>query len=111
MSSDFSTPRTTTRSAEHFVAAVEETPVAAIDTVKVDSKPSNLWRDAWGDLKHRPMFWISGVLIVFIAIVALFPGLFSSVDPARCDLQFIVAEGICTDCGGVALQPLARPAS
>jgi oligopeptide transport system permease protein len=28
------------------------------------------------------------VLIVFIVFVALFPGLFSSVDPARCDLQF-----------------------
>jgi oligopeptide transport system permease protein len=73
---------------DHYVAPVEETPVAAVDTVKVDAKPSNLWTDAWQDLRHRPMFWISGVMIVFIAIVALFPNLFTSVDPTRCDLQF-----------------------
>src|SRR3954454_17541879 len=88
MSSDLSNPGVATRSADHYVAPVEETPIAAIDAVQIDSKPSNLWLDAWQDLRKRPMFWISGVLIVFIVFVALFPNLFASVDPTRCDLQF-----------------------
>jgi oligopeptide transport system permease protein len=26
--------------------------------VRVDEKPSNLWLDAWRDLRRRPVFWI-----------------------------------------------------
>ncbi|MCU1570866.1 MAG: transporter permease [Naasia sp.] len=85
MSSDRPTPERT-RSAAHFVADIEETPVASVDQVKLDEKPSNLWIDGWRDLRHRPMFWISSVLIVFVIFVALFPGLFTQVDPTRCDL-------------------------
>ncbi|WP_403020526.1 ABC transporter permease [Salinibacterium sp. GXW1014] len=67
----------------HYVAPLEETPLVEIDSVKVrtDEKPSNLWRDAWRDLRGRPLFWLSSALIVLIAIVALFPGLFTQVDP------------------------------
>jgi oligopeptide transport system permease protein len=77
-----------TRSANHFVADVDETPVAEVDTVKLDEKPSNLWRDAWRDLRVRPMFWLSGALILFIVFVALFPGLFTSTPPdSGCELS------------------------
>ncbi|MFZ4842346.1 MULTISPECIES: ABC transporter permease [Mycetocola] len=72
----------------HYVAPLEETPLAAVDAVNVDEKPSNLWRDAWQDLRGRISFWISSVLILLIVIVAIFPQLFSSVDPTKCDLQF-----------------------
>ena len=44
---------------EHFVAPLEETPLDAIDAIKAEGKPSNLWIDAWHDLRQRPMFWIS----------------------------------------------------
>ena len=77
MSSD-TTAGQRTRSANHYVADVDETPVAEVDAVKLDEKPSNLWRDAWRDLRRRPIFWISSVLILF---VALFPGLFTSQPP------------------------------
>lgn len=70
------------RRIDHFVAPLEETPIASVDAVSLDEKPSNLWTDAWRDLRKRPMFWISGVLILVIIAVALFPGLFTSVDPA-----------------------------
>jgi oligopeptide transport system permease protein len=80
MSSD-TTTGVGTRSATHYVADVDETPVAEVDAVKLDEKPSNLWRDAWRDLRHRPIFWISGALILFIVFVALFPGLFTSTPP------------------------------
>ncbi|QAY73564.1 ABC transporter permease [Agromyces protaetiae] len=75
-------PSNTARSAQpHFVAPVDETPVAAIDAVKAEGKPSNLWRDAWMDVRRRPMFWISAILIVLVVIVALFPGLFTQTPP------------------------------
>jgi oligopeptide transport system permease protein len=72
----------------HFVAPVDETPLVAIDTVKTEGKPSNLWIDAWKDMRGRPMFWISAFLILLIVIVALFPGLFTQTDPRACDLSF-----------------------
>ena len=50
----------------HSVAPIEEPPLVAIDSVKIDDKPSNLWIDAWNDVRKRPMFWISAVLIVLI---------------------------------------------
>lgn len=65
----------------HFVAPLDETPISAVDTVSVDEKPSNLWIDAWRDMRKRPMFYISGALILLVALVALFPGLFTSVSP------------------------------
>src|SRR2546430_3664703 len=49
-------------------------------------KPRSLWSDAWHDLRHRPIFIISMVLILFLLVMALFPGLFTSVDPNHQDL-------------------------
>src|SRR5690606_3459517 len=72
---------------EHFVAPVEETPVTAVDAVKVSAKKQNLWTDAWGDMRGRPMFWISAAIILLVALVALFPTLFTSVDPRDCMLS------------------------
>lgn len=71
---------------EHFVAPFDETPVAAVDAVKIDEKKSNLWLDAWRDMRGRPMFWISAVIILFVLVVSLFPQLFTQVDPRTADL-------------------------
>ena len=65
----------------HFVAPLEETPLVAIDTVSISEERSNLWIDAWRDLRGRWLFWISAVLIVLVVVVALFPGLFTQVPP------------------------------
>lgn len=75
------------RSSAHFVAPLDETPLAVIDAVKVDEKPSNLWTDAWAYMRRQPMFWISSVLIVLVVVVSLLPGLFSQVDPRSCTLD------------------------
>jgi oligopeptide transport system permease protein len=78
---------TPVRSANHYVAPFEETPLVGVDTVKVAEQTSNLWIDAWRDLRRRPLFWISSALIVIVAIVALFPGIFTSFPPNdQCDL-------------------------
>lgn len=65
----------------HYVAPLSETPLLAVDSVTGDSKPSNLWLDAWRDMRRRPMFYISGVLILLVIFVALFPGLFTAEPP------------------------------
>jgi len=71
-------PEPTTPS--HFVAPVA-TEAVAVDAVRISEKPSNLWRDAWSDLRSRPLFWFSVVLAVFFLVMALWPTLFTSVPP------------------------------
>jgi oligopeptide transport system permease protein len=51
-------------------------------------KPRSLWSDAWRDLRRRPLFIIAGTVILFLVVVALFPGWFTSVDPNHKDLDF-----------------------
>jgi oligopeptide transport system permease protein len=47
----------------------------------------SLWQDAWRELRRNPIFLISGVLILFLVLVALWPSLFTSTDPLQCDLS------------------------
>jgi oligopeptide transport system permease protein len=43
------------------------------------------WRDSWRELRRRPKFVVAAALIAFIVVVALFPGLFTGIDPAYAD--------------------------
>ncbi len=65
---------------EHFVAPVDTTSIP-VDVVRIEPKRSNLWLDAWRDLRSRPLFWISVAFALLIILVALFPWLFTSVPP------------------------------
>ena len=85
-------PSNTRPTQSHYVAPLEETPLVPIDTVKADGKPTNLWSDAWHDVRKRPMFWISMVLILIVVIVALFPGWFTQVPPNN-DCQLSNSNG------------------
>ncbi|WP_037912854.1 ABC transporter permease [Actinacidiphila yeochonensis] len=49
-------------------------------------KARSLWSDAWEDLRRKPMFWISGLLILFLIVISLWPGLIASGNPLACDL-------------------------
>lgn len=69
------------RQIEHFVAPIEETPLLATDTLKVDAAPLSLWADAWRKLRRRPLFIISALMIFLLLIVAFFPGLFTQTAP------------------------------
>ncbi|WP_432564580.1 ABC transporter permease [Kineococcus sp. SYSU DK003] len=72
---------------EHFVAPLEETPLAAVDAVD-DSAPSGgLFSDAWKQLRKRPMFIVPCLIILLIAVVSLFPSWFTSQDPRFVDLS------------------------
>jgi oligopeptide transport system permease protein len=53
---------------------------------------SGLWTDAWRQLRRRPLFWIASAIILVLLVMALFPSLFTSVDPRATDLAGSGAE-------------------
>lgn len=55
-------------------------------------KPRSLWSDAWADLRRSPMFLISSTMILFLLVIAAFPGLFTSMEPRDSDMAFYLAE-------------------
>ena len=65
----------------HVVAELDEGGLGAVDEVSVSDRKSNLWLDAWRDLRHNWMFWVSSVFIVLIVFTALFPTAFTTVPP------------------------------
>ena len=66
---------------EHFVADLDETPVAAVDSATSDGAPRSLWSEAWRSLRKQPLFIISALLLLIVVVVALFPGMFTSQQP------------------------------
>ncbi|MGW0811095.1 ABC transporter permease [Nonomuraea sp. NPDC002799] len=71
------------------VIAPEESPVPPSPRKTKSAKPASLWSDAWYDLRRKPIFLISCGIIAVLVLMAVWPSLFSSIDPfdARtCDL-------------------------
>lgn len=69
---------------------VLEAPAEQLDlgSPESDQKPANsLWSDAWYELRRNPLFWISSILIAFFLVMAIFPQLFTDVDPTYGDLS------------------------
>ncbi|MFJ1706526.1 ABC transporter permease [Kitasatospora sp. NPDC088346] len=50
-------------------------------------KARSLGLDAWHDLRRRPIFIVSALLILLLIVIAIAPGLFTSVDPRAGDLR------------------------
>jgi len=71
----------------HFVGDPEDTPLASTDQVDESAPPGGLWLEAWRTLRKRPLFIVSSLIILLLIVVAIFPGLFASVDPRYCVLQ------------------------
>ncbi|QMU80031.1 ABC transporter permease [Streptacidiphilus sp. PB12-B1b] len=49
-------------------------------------KPRSLWQDAWRDLRRNWIFWVSSLVILVLIVMAIFPSLFTSVNPLSCNL-------------------------
>ena len=73
---------------ERYVAPLDETPLQDVDTVDETNPPTSMWADAWKTLRRNPLFIVSAVLVVLVVIVALFPQLFTKLDPRDCDLTY-----------------------
>lgn len=71
---------------EHFVSDTDETGLGAVDAVADERAPSSMWGEAWRYLRKRPLFWVSACLIVMAFLLAIFPSLFTAVDPQYCQL-------------------------
>ncbi|WP_137993533.1 ABC transporter permease [Streptomyces vilmorinianum] len=65
--------------------SLEKTPGGPLGTGPA-SKPRSLWSDAWHDLRRNPVFIISGLIILFLVIIAIWPQLIAGGDPLQCDL-------------------------
>src|SRR5690349_1017731 len=48
------------------------------DANQKKDKPRGLLSDAWGDLRRKPLFWISAGLILLFVVMAIVPSLFTS---------------------------------
>ena len=72
---------------DHFIAETDETGLGAVDAVADESAPASMWGEAWRNLRRRPLFWVSAVLILIAVVMSLFPQLFTSVDPRACVLS------------------------
>lgn len=69
------------RKIEHYVAPVDPDDAIEVDRVKLSDHRSNLWLDAWRDLRRRPLFYISVAIVLIVSTAALFPSLFTDVRP------------------------------
>ncbi len=80
-------------SAAGGTGAIEPTQVvdASIDPSGVVGqqlpKQRSLWSDAWLTLRKNWMFWFGSVLGLLFTVMAIFPQLFTRVDPRACNLS------------------------
>jgi oligopeptide transport system permease protein len=51
-----------------------------------EDKARSLWSDAWRDLRRNPVFLVSALVILFLAVISLWPSLIAPGNPLACDL-------------------------
>lgn len=69
------------RQIEHYVAPVDASDAIEVDKVRLGDRRSNLWLDAWRDLRRRPLFYIAVAIVLVVVTAALFPTLFTDTPP------------------------------
>ncbi|WP_155374164.1 ABC transporter permease [Catellatospora vulcania] len=79
-----SSPEVATPTAE--AAPMPVTP-AVVEPAPRKDKPRSLWTDAWYELRRKPLFVISAILITLFVLMAAVPQLFTSADPLAADLN------------------------
>jgi oligopeptide transport system permease protein len=72
-------------------AAAGTEPEAVVVEAELAGQPAgrtaSLWGDAWRQLRRRPIFILSAILIVIMITMAAWPSLFTNADPRNCPLQ------------------------
>ncbi|MGW0554640.1 ABC transporter permease [Streptomyces sp. NPDC002926] len=66
-------------------ATLEKTPGGPLGTGPAE-KPRSLWSDAWRDLRRNPVFIVSGLIILFLVVIAIWPQSIATQNPLQCDL-------------------------
>ncbi|MFC5885965.1 ABC transporter permease [Kitasatospora sp. CM 4170] len=65
--------------------AVEQETLVEENVTKREEARS-LWGDAWRDLRRRPIFLISALLILLLIVMSIFPWAFTDANPRKADL-------------------------
>jgi oligopeptide transport system permease protein len=66
---------------DHYVAPFDESLTVEIDSVRLGAHRSNLWLDAWRDLRRRPLFYIALLIVAIVLLMSVWPTLFTHVPP------------------------------
>ncbi|MEU1595069.1 ABC transporter permease [Streptomyces sp. NPDC005708] len=61
-------------------------PAGGPEGVPPAGKPRSLWSDAWRDLRRNPVFIVSGLVILFLFLISIWPSLITSGNPLQCEL-------------------------
>jgi oligopeptide transport system permease protein len=69
-----------------FTAAGQESALTAYAGVAPERQAS-LWGDAWRQLRRKPLFIVSALLVLLFTVMAIAPGLFTNQDPRDCNLS------------------------
>jgi oligopeptide transport system permease protein len=82
--------------AESALEAGTAPPPTELEEALKQEKPRSLTSDALRDLRRNPIFIVSGVIILILVVMAIFPGLFTNKDPRFCDLT-LSRQGISSE--------------
>jgi oligopeptide transport system permease protein len=77
-------PTRTRPGQERYLARLEDTPLHDVGALDTTTPPESQWKEAWKQLRKNPLFWVSAVLLLFLAVVIAAPGLFTNNDPTFC---------------------------
>lgn len=66
--------------------AATEQSITPVAEVGAPTKGRSEWQAAWNELRRKPLFWISAVLIVVFVAMAVAPDLFTHTDPRYANL-------------------------
>ncbi len=65
-----------------------KTEAALVTGAGGDLRQASLWSDAWRSLRRNPVFVGAALLLLVLALMAVFPQLFTGTDPEDCDITF-----------------------
>jgi oligopeptide transport system permease protein len=73
---------------KHFVADFASN-LGEVDAIKIvaSTKPVSALRKTIYSLLHNPLFVISSVILLLLLVIAVFPELFTTIDPTRCVIR------------------------
>lgn len=60
---------------------------AEIGSAAEPGAEAGLWSDAWKQLRRRPLFIVAGTIVLVVLVMAVFPSLFTHVDPVTGNLD------------------------
>lgn len=69
----------------HYVAPIKSTEIV-VDELHVSQKSGSFLSEAWRNLRHNPLFFVSSFFLLVLLLIALFPTLWTNGDPRSCDI-------------------------